>query len=284
MNNSATSSERELLKIEKVLSDKSPFLKKILPGFAINYLKRLIHEDELNEYLIKHGHLMGIDFIEAILSELNIKLDIIGLNNIPEEGRCIIVSNHPLGGIDGLALMLAVGKVRNDLVFPVNDILMNLKNLEPLFIPINKHGSNAQNIQIINDTFASNKIVCYFPFGLVSRKRKGVIKDIEWKSTFISKAKRYKRDLIPTHINGHNTNFFYNLANLRKNLGIKANIEMLFLVDEFFKQRNGTLKISFGPAVPYNTFDNRHSKSEWAELMRQYSYKLGEGCNKPFEM
>lgn len=284
MNNSTIVNQTEFLHIEKVLSDKSPFLSKFLPGFVVNYLKRVIHQDTLNLCLKKHGHLTGIDFIETVLDDMNTKLEIKGLDNIPDEGRCIIASNHPLGGLDGLALMLAVGKVRKDLVFPVNDILMNIKNLEPLFIPINKHGSNTQNIQIINDTFASDKIVCYFPFGLVSRKKKGKIMDIEWKNTFISKAKRYKRDIIPTHIGGRNSNFFYNLSNIRKAIGIKANIEMLFLVDEFYKQSNSTLKITFGPAIPYSTFDNRHTKTEWAELLRQYSYKLGADSDVRFMM
>lgn len=282
MNNSTTGNEPEFVNIEKVLSDKSPVLKRFLPGFVVNYLKRIIHEDNVNWYLENYGHLTGIDFIDAVLANMNTELDITGLENITGGGRFIIASNHPLGGLDGLALMLAVGKVRNDIVFPVNDILMNIKNLEPLFIPINKHGSNAQNISIINDTFASGKIVCYFPFGLVSRKRKGKIMDIEWKSTFISKAKRHERDIVPVHIGGRNSGFFYNLSNIRKALGIKANIEMIFLADEFFKQRNSTLKITFGTAVPYTAFDNRYTKAEWAELMRQHSYKLGEDPNARF--
>lgn len=282
MNNSANHSEPELINLEKVLSDKSPVLKKFLPGFVIRYLKRIVHEDMLNLYLTKFGHLSGISFIEASLAEMNTKLEITGIDNIPESGGCIIASNHPLGGLDGLALMLAVGDKRKDIVFPVNDILMNVKNLETLFIPINKHGSNAQNIKIINDTFASDKVICYFPFGLVSRRKKGKIMDLEWKSTFISKAKRYKRDIIPTHIGGRNSNFFYNLSNIRKALGIKANIEMLYLVNELYKQQNSTLKITFGPAIPYSTFDNRHTKAEWAELLRQYSYELGKDSNVRF--
>ena len=282
MNNSTVKSKPELIDLKKVISDKSPVLRKFLPGFMLNYLKRIIHEDTLNLYLAKFGHLTGISFIEASLAEMNTKLDITGLENIPTDGGCIVASNHPLGGLDGLALMLALSKKREDIVFPVNDILMNIKNLEPLFIPINKHGSNAQNIQIINDTFASNKIICYFPFGLVSRKKKGKIMDLEWKSTFISKAKRYKRDIIPTHIDGRNSNFFYNLSNIRKALGIKVNIEMLYLVDELYNQRDSTLKITFGPPIPYSTFDNKHTKAEWAELMRQHTYKLGKDPDARF--
>jgi len=151
MSNSTNISKPELINLEKVISEKSPILSKFLPGFMINYLKRIVHEDTINSFLSKSGHLTGINFIKTLLAELNTKIDITGIDNIPEKGGYIIASNHPLGGLDGLALMLAISDIRKDIVFPVNDILMNIKNLEPLFIPINKHGSNTQNIQIIND-------------------------------------------------------------------------------------------------------------------------------------
>ncbi len=272
-----------LLDIEKVLTEKNPTLKKLLPGFVMRYLKRIIHEDELNFYLTEFSDCYGVDFIDGVLTHINTKLDLVGLENIPQKEKCIVASNHPLGGLDGMALMLAVSNVRPDIIFPVNDLLMNIKNLEVMFIPINKHGSNSENIQIINDTFASDKLVCYFPAGLVSRKQNGKILDLEWKTTFITKAKRFKRDIIPTHISGRNTNFFYNLANLRKKVGLKANIEMLYLVDELHKQRNKTLRITFGPRIPFSTFDNRHNKNEWAMLMREYVYKMGDGLKEPFE-
>ncbi len=272
-----------LVDIEKVIKDKSPTLKKILPDFVIAYLKRIIHQDELNFYLTEYAHLQGVEFIDAVLGYINTKLELVGLENIPKTEKCIIASNHPLGGLDGMALMLAVSNVRGDIVFPVNDILMNVKNLESLFIPINKHGSNAENIKIINDTFASDKVVCYFPAGLVSRKTGGKVRDMEWKSTFITKAKRFERDIIPTHISGRNTNFFYNLANIRKKLGVKANLEMLYLVDEFHKQKNETLTITFNPPISYKAFDKRFTAAEWADLLKQYVYKMGAGYKVSFE-
>lgn len=268
--------------LEQVLDDKNPMIRKMMPGFILKYLKRIIHVDEINGYLSRHGHLEGVDFIAAVLDEMKVKVVVKGLENIPSQSSCIIASNHPLGGLDGLALMLSVSQVRKDIVFPVNDILMNIKNLEVLFIPINKHGSNAQNIQVINDTFASSQIVCYFPYGLVSRKRSKQIMDLDWKSTFITKSRRFKRDIVPTFIEGRNSDFFYNLSNIRKKLGIKANIEMLYLVDEFEKQREQTITIHFGKPIPWQEFDKKHSPSEWAELVRQYVYKMGAGNTDPF--
>lgn len=275
--------EELFIDLDKVIQEKSPFLKRVLPSFVINYLKRVIQQDRLNYFIREYGENLGLDFIDGVLKDMRITLNLVGLENIPKKEKCIVASNHPLGGLDGLALMLAVGNVRKDILFPVNDLLMNVKSLQPLFIPINKLGSNADNIKVINDTFASDNLVCYFPFGLVSRKRKGVVKDLEWKTTFISKAKRHKRDIIPTYISGRNTNFFYNLANFRKKLGLKMNLEMLYLPDEMIKQEGQTLKITFGPKIPYSFFDKRYNITEWAELMRQYVYVLDKEPVLSFE-
>ena len=263
--------------IEKVIEDKNPHLKKLLPGFVISYLKRIVHQDDVNYFINTYYDKEGIDFIKALLGEMNTTVKTINLEkNIPKEDKVIVTANHPLGGLDGLALMLAVGRVRSDIQFPVNDILTYIPNLKVLFIPVNKHGSNAENIRLFNETFEKQNIICYFPAGLVSRKQNGKIMDLEWKKTIITKAKRYKRDIIPTYIEGNNSKFFYNLALYRKKLGIKANLEMFYLSDEFFKQRNKTLTITFGPRIPYKVFDKRHKDVEWAQLLKEHVYKLKE--------
>ncbi len=266
----------KIIDVQQVIQDKNPKLASIVPGFLVRYLKRIIHEDDLNAFIQKSKHLYGLDFVDAIITKFNAYVEVVGAENIPHNDRLIVASNHPLGGLDGIALMQAVGRVRKDILFPVNDILLLLENLKPLFIPINKHGSNTENVRIINDTFAGDSVICYFPFGLVSRKKKGVIEDLEWKKTFISKARKYKRDIIPTHISGRNSNFFYRLSNFRKALGIKANIEMLYLTDEFYKQNGQTIRITFGKPVPYTVFDRTHSDAVWAEKMRRFVYELGK--------
>jgi putative hemolysin len=199
------------------------------------------------------------------------------LENFPAAGRQIIVANHPLGGLDGMALMREIAKVRQDFLFPVNDLLMHLPNLKELFIPINKHGSNADNIRLFNQTFASDKLLLYFPAGLVSRKQNGKIVDLEWKKTFLSKAIQYQRDVIPVHISGRNTNFFYNLARWRAKLGIKSNIEMLYLVDEMVKQKDKLIRITFGKPIAVATFDKRRPHAQWAELVKAHVYAIGRG-------
>lgn len=272
----------KLVDIEKVIGSKSPSLLNALPKFMIRYLKRIIHQDELNTFIKQNGHKRGLEQVEAALKEFGTTITVTGLENIPKVGRYLVASNHPLGGIDGLALINSVSAVRKDIVIPANDILMNLPNSEDLFIPVNKHGSNAAYVKLINETFASDQLFLFFPAGLVSRKNSGKIADLTWKKTFITKSKKYERSIIPTHINGRNSDFFYNLANLRKCLGIKANIEMLFLVDEMYKQNNKNINITFGKPIPYTTFDKRMSFDEWAEKMRLHVYQLEKDANTTF--
>jgi putative hemolysin len=171
--------------------------------------------------------------------------------------------------------MNQIGKARPDIVFPVNDLLMNVPGLTPLFIPINKHGKNTDNTKIIEETFAGNKIILYFPAGLVSRKFKGgLIKDLEWKSTFIKKARRYERDILPVYISGRNSDWFYNLAKWRKKLGIKTNLEMLYLVDEMMKQKDHTITIIIGKLISWQSFDKSRNDLQWAEFVKQKVYGL----------
>ena len=277
-------SEGQLINVEKVLHDKSPTLAEKIPQFIYNYLKRIIHQDTLNDAIRRFDDQKGLDFVNSILGFMGVNITYEGLENIPAKGRYIIASNHPLGGLDGLALMKVVGIVRQDIVFPVNDLLMNVPNLIPLFIPVNKHGSNAQNLMLMNDTFASDKAILYFPAGLCSRKQNNKILDLEWKKTFITKARSFKRDIIPVHINGRNSEWFYNLANWRKRLGIKANIEMLYLVDEMYKQHNKNISITFGKPISWTIFDNRFPDLVWAQKVKQHVYGIESNISSIFDV
>ncbi len=271
--------QEKLIDLKKVIRNKSPRLAKLTPWFVLNYLRKIVHEDDLNDFVARKGHKRGLDFLFAILEEFGVNMVLIGKENVPETGRYLLASNHPLGGLDGIAFMAAVSQIRKDFIFPVNDILLSFDSMKEFFVPINKHGSNADNVRIINETFASDKTLLYYPAGLVSRKRKGVISDLEWKKTFITKTKQHKRDVIPVYMDGRNSNFFYNLSNLRTRLGIKANIEMLYLVDETYKQYDRTIHIIFGEPIPWETFDRSKSDLEWAAMVREKVYELKEKNN-----
>jgi putative hemolysin len=269
-----------LIDIEALFSSKNPKLLRFIPKFILSYLKRITHQEEINGYIWRNRDKTGLPFVDAILKEFGVNIEVIDKRTIRDQlsGRLIVASNHPLGGLDGMALMNVLGKIRPDIVFPVNDLLMNVPGLRPLFIPINKHGRNTENAQLIDQSFASGKMILYFPAGLVSRKQrikgKMEIRDLEWKNTFIKKAKKYQRDIIPVYVAGRNSEWFYNLARWRKKLGIRANIEMLYLVDEMAKQFNKTITIVIGDPIPYIMFDKTRSDAQWAGWVKEKVYML----------
>jgi len=275
MSENHTNNDMQLIDVDKVIHKKSPKLSKLIQKFVTRYIKRVIHQEEINAILIKYKDNFGLDFINNVLEEMKIKYSVIGEKNIPKTGRYIFASNHPLGGLDGLVFISEIGKFYKDLRFIVNDLLLNIKNFDPIFIPVNKHGKQSMEyVKKIESLYSSNAQILHFPAGLCSRKIRGKIIDLEWKKSFISKAIKHKRDIIPVYINGRNSNFFYNFANLRKFIGIKLNIEMIYLPDEMFMQKNKHITIKFGKPISYKTFDKTLSYSEWAKKVKDQVYIL----------
>ena len=280
--NSLDLSRMENMKIDVagVLKDKNPKLYKKLPKFLLRYLERIIHQREINDFLAKNGHLKNFDFCDAVLEELNLSVTFNGMEKIPAQGPVILVMNHPLGGVDGLAFIAKMRSQREDLVFLVNDILMQMKPLNDLFVGVNKHGKNtAETWNSIDQIFYSDKAVCIFPAGLVSRKTEGVIQDSEWKKTFVTYAKKTGHPVLPIHIEGKLSRRFYGLHRWRTFFGIKASLEMLFLADEMFKQRNKKVTFSVGePIVIPN--DSVKSDHEWAQEIKQSLYLIPQQYGK----
>jgi 1-acyl-sn-glycerol-3-phosphate acyltransferase len=263
------------LDVEKILYSKNPALKKAVPRFIIRYLKRIVHQDELNDFLKIAGSNRDAGFIKAGLDYFKIRYSVWGVENIPASGRYIFVSNHPLGGLDGLVFIYELSKHFKELKFPVNDILMNISNLSGVFLPVNKHGGqDREAVRKIEGAYASDSQIIYFPAGLCSRKKKGIISDLQWHKSFITKAVQYKRDVVPAYFSGRNSGFFYNLSNIRNFLGIKANIEMLYLADEMFKQKDKKIDLVFGKAIPWQTFNHKKTPLEWADWVKGKSYEL----------
>jgi len=265
----------QFIDVEKVIEGKSPRLLKVLPRFLIRYLKRIIHQDEINEVLSKYGQLKGIEFIDAVLRFMDVKYQVEGIENISPDGRYLFASNHPLGGLDGMILIHLLGQKYHDVKFPVNDLLMNLTQLHSVFIPVNKHGAQSpQNARILEQAYSSNTQILYFPAGLCSRKQKGIIEDLEWKKSFISKAVNHHRDIVPIYFSGRNSNFFYNLARLRTFFGVKANIEMLYLVDEMYKQKGKSITVRIGTPFSYKMFDSSRQPKVWANWVKERVYEM----------
>lgn len=267
----------QFVDVQKVFHQKNPRLAPLIPGFVYRFIKNIVHEDYINEFLRKHGHKQGLEFIEAIIADFNVTTEIIGEENLPLQGRFIFAGNHPLGGFDGMVLMHFLGKKYPEVKFLVNDILMNIRNLEPLFVPINKHGPHGRDAaRKMDEAMRSEAQILTFPSGLVSRRIKGKIEDLPWKKNFIQKAVQYQRDVIPFHFSGRNTSHFYFLANLRKFLGIKSNLEMFLLPDETYRHRNKKLTLIFGKPIPWRMFDHTKSPQEWATWVRNIVYSLPE--------
>jgi putative hemolysin len=269
--------------IRNIFYSKNPSLARLLPGFIFRYIEKIAHQRDINEFLEKHGEKMGLDFARAAIHDFNVKVIIKGDGNLPAEGRFIFASNHPLGGFDGILLMEVLSHYYADFRFLSNDLLMNIINLHPLFIPINKHGKQAiEAAARLDEAFSSNIQIVTFPAGLVSRRIKGQIMDLTWHKNFITKAVHYHRDIIPVHFTGHNSNFFYRLSSIRKFLGIKANLEMFYLVDETYRHKNDTLTVTFGKPIPSATFDRSRSHLQWAKWVKEQVYALGGVTQVPF--
>ena len=271
-----TDSSAFLIDVDKILQTKAPDKYKLIPKFVISYLKRIVHQDEINPFLEESKDKIGVDFLEATMKFLDIHIVVKGEENLPKEGLCTFASNHPLGGQDGVALGYILGKHYNGKVkYLVNDLLMNLRNLAPLFIPVNKTGSQGRHFPaMVEAGFQSDNHLIMFPAGLCSRRQNGVIKDLEWKKSFIIESVKSRRDIVPVHFEGRNSGFFYNLANISKMLGIKFNIAMLYLADEMFKNRHKTFTITIGKPIPWQTFDKSKTPVQWAQYVKEIVYKL----------
>jgi putative hemolysin len=267
--------EVQQIDIEKVIASKSEKLAKRLPKFVIKFIKKILHQDEINAFLRQEGHKTGIEYIDGLFNYFKYSYTTEGLEKIDPSKKYIFASNHPIGGLDGISLIHATNAKFGDVKFLVNDILMNLVNIQNFFIPINKHGSLSREVaKAMDEAFQSEAQILIFPAGLASRKIKGEIVDLEWQKNFILKAKQYKRDIIPVHINGRISNFFYNLANIRKFLGIKANLEMFFLPHESITIKKRDINITFGNPIPYESIDNSLKPIEWAAKIRSMVYEL----------
>ncbi len=262
--------------ISATLNSRASKYAKFIPGFMVKWLEHTICQDELNGILERTSGKRGAEFCHAVLDDLDIKYNVIGADNMPLNRRVVIVSNHPLGALDGIALIDWVSKLYGPGVkFIVNDLLMAVKPLDNVFLPINKHGKQSRKSSSnIEEVFAGNDPIIIFPAGLVSRKRDEGIRDLKWQKMFINKAVQYHRDIIPVYFDGKNSPFFYNFAKLRTRVGLKFNIEMIYLPREIFRSRHARFTIVAGKPIPYNRFKGGRNAAIEAKAMKRIVYDL----------
>lgn len=267
----------QAIDIREIVASKNSKVAKRIPSFIYNWLIRILHLKEINAFLKEFGHLTGTAFIDQVIKTLNIHFELMGEENIPQKGRYMFVSNHPLGGLDGVLLLKLLNEKAGSTKVIINDFLMAITPLKHYFVPVNKVGGQARDsIQFIDKLYNSNNQILIFPAGLCSRKIKNKIVDLKWQKHFIQKAVSHKLDIVPIYFGGRNTNKFYNLAILRKFFKIKFNIEMMFLADELYKHQNKTFKIYFGKPLPYSTFNKSKKPIEWARIVKEKVYQLGK--------
>jgi putative hemolysin len=147
--------------------------------------------------------------------------------------------------------------------------------MDGMFVGVNKFGKNKSSIRVqIEELFKSDSAVCIFPAGLVSRKQKREVKDLMWKKTFVQYAKECDRTIVPVYIDGKLSNFFYRLAKLRKFIGIKTNVEMLYLSNELFKQRGKHMKFVVGDPIDRDYLMSNDSNHKLAQEIKEKVYEL----------
>lgn len=265
--------------LDLILSSKMGSKAKFVPRPFVSWLKRVIHQDEVNRFLWESRHLSGTEWLEECVRYLDMTLQIVGEENLPakDDGKLYtFVSNHPLGGADGVALGSIIGRHYDGRFrYLVNDLLMNLPGLAPVCIPINKTGSQSRSFpQMVEDGFKSDNHILMFPAGICSRRIDGKVQDIAWKKTFITKSVEYQRDVVPIHFSGSNSDFFYKLASFSDKYVKKINLAMLFLVDEMYKNVHKSFQVTIGKPIPWQTFDKSKSASTWAQEVRSRVYAL----------
>jgi putative hemolysin len=268
-------SKENIIDVQKAIrSSKSRFVRS-LPHFIIVLIEKLIHQDEMNETINKFSHETGIPFVNDVLKDWNVEVVVKGGENVPSSGRFVFVANHPVGGIDALGFLSTIHRFFPNVISPSNQLFNYIPNLHPVILGVNVFGTNTKNtVEKFNQLFESDSQIMIFPAGLVSRRSRGVISDHEWQKTFITKAIQFKRDIIPVHISGRNSNLFYGVDKIRKLLGIKMSVEIILLPLEMHRQKNKPITFSIGKVIPYQTFNNSISHLEWAQKVKETVYSI----------
>ncbi len=265
--------------IDRILKDKMGTKAKFVPSFAVNWLKKILHEDEVNQFLWESRGVTGTEWLAECVRYLDMTLEIEGLENLPDKNNgklYTFVSNHPLGGQDGVALGSIIGEhYDGKFRYLVNDLLLNLPGLKPVSIGINKTGKQSRDFpRMVEAGFQSDNHILMFPAGLNSRKISGEIHDLEWKKTFITKSVEYQRDIVPIFFGGRNSERFYRVAHFSDKHLKKLNLAMLLLVDEMYKNVSKTFRVAIGKPIPWQTFDKSRTSMEWAKYVEDIVYEL----------
>jgi putative hemolysin len=272
---------RKIIDIETIIKNKNPKLYNRLPHFAVSALEKIICQNKINRLLNLYGGFHGVDFIDAVFKDFNVEILCHGLENIKNQGKMVFVANHPLGGIDGLAVISAVSKHFGKTKGIVNELLLNIENLKEVFCGVNVYGHNTPEIfENIENLYSSKENICIFPAGLVSRKIDGKIQDLQWKKNFIEKSVKYSLPIVPVFVDALNSSFFYNTALIRKKIGIKFNYELILLPSEVFKYHDKPINLYFGTPVRAEDLAKEKTPQDRVNLVRERTYALAPSIKR----
>ena len=270
--------------IGAVLAQKAPRIARWTPRPLVDWLRRTVHEQEINRILDAYWELPPQEFIRACFRDWEVTYSVEGLERLDPQGRYLFVANHPFGGMDGMMLADKLIERFGDVRVVVNDLLMHLAPLTPLWLPVNKHGmQNAAYARRMEEAFAGGLPVLTFPAGFCSRRIDGRVQDIPWRTNFLKKAAASQRLIVPLFVEGELSRFFYRFNRLRMALGVKFNIEMLWLPDEMLRQRGKHFRIVAGDPVPVAELQRLGSLRKQADYLRTKTYFLEKRLLSPSE-
>ena len=239
------------------------------------FLRNLLHESDIRDFSQHYPELNGIDFVEQVLDYFNFSYAYRSseLDNIPSRGRVIIFANHPIGSLDGLALLKLVSEVRSDVKIVANDLLMKLKPLQSMLLPVRvfNGSSGRDDIRNMHQHLNDEGAVIVFPAGEVSRLRPQGVRDTRWQQGFVKLAKRCEAPLLPIRLYAHNSALFYTASMVYKPLAT------LLLVKEMFRQQRKHVSCRIGELIPYQALETMRllPVKQQLKLLKKHLYRLG---------
>lgn len=271
--------EKEIAKIdlEQLILERYP--NKKLPKFVIRLLEKVLCIDKINQLFASAEGKRNLEFIDVCMSNLNLRCNVVGAENLPEQNRPLIfVSNHPQGGVEAICLAHILGhRYDGRIKFYANEFLTSLEPLKELFLPIYKQRQqNKENSKTIAEFYETDNHLITFPAGVTSYRAKGKIIDHEWRKSFIFTAIRYQRDVVPLYFEASNSNLFYCIENFRKLIHSPINFEVVLFAREFFKQQGNTFTLFVGKPINWQTFTSQKSAKEWTQEVRKIVYGLAK--------
>ncbi len=255
-----------------------------LPRPVVRLLERLIHEREINDILDRYGHLEGVAFMSALVEHFRVDVAWEGVEHLPADRHCLFVSNHPLGGLDGICLSHLVGSLYGSEVrYIVNDMLFHLRPLRKIFVPVNTRGKQKrESVDLLHEALESDLPVITFPAGFCSRLIDGRVQDTPWKKSFVRQAYAYRRDIVPLFFEGLNSRCFYRIEQIRQALGIKFNVGSALLPHEMFSSKGSRYRVYVGSPVPWQSLaPDALSTEERAADIRSLVYGLNPTATTP---